>query len=301
MTERRPFFERLLLSPDERRLRAGWRVALQGAAAFWLITCCSLPIAFLPGVLTPGPMAMSVLFASSLAGAFAITVSVFLARRFLDRRPFLTLGLAFDRRTLPDLAVGFLIPALQMGLVFLLEAAMGWLRWEGWAWESVPVSSVAGSLAIGLLTFVLVGYQEELLSRGYHLQTLRDGSGLKWAVVISSVIFSLLHLLNPGTSLASTLGLFLAGCFLAFGWIRTRALWLSIGMHIGWNFFEGSIFGFAVSGMDLETLMRHSIDGPVWATGGKFGPEAGLVMLPAYALGILLILAYTRNRPQTPS
>lgn len=301
MADPRPILERVILSRDEPRLRAGWRASLQWTIAFGLGLCFSLPVVFLPGVLTAGRIPMEAMFASALAGAVATTISVVLARRFFDRRTFLSLGLALDRRTLLDLGVGFVIPAFQMGLVFVLESSLGWIRWEGWAWEAEPSSSVAVGLGIGLLTFILVGYQEELQFRGYQLQTLRDGSGLRWAVVISSAVFSLAHLANPGTGLASTIGLFFAGCFLAFGWIRTRALWLSIGLHIGWNFFEGTFFGFAVSGLDLETLMRHTVDGPAWATGGAFGPEAGLVMLPAYALGLLLIAAYTRNRPRTAS
>jgi membrane protease YdiL (CAAX protease family) len=86
-------------------------------------------------------------------------------------------------------------------------------------------------------------------------------------------------------------------------------LWLSIGLHIGWNFFEGTVFGFAVSGLAPFTLMRHLPVGPAWAVGGAFGPEAGLVMVPAYVAGLALVVLYTRRRrlaapqqsPETPS
>jgi membrane protease YdiL (CAAX protease family) len=301
MADPRPFYERLFVSADEPRLRAGWRVALQGAMAFGLVVCCSVPIVLVPGVLAGGAISMPAMFASTLAGAVAITASVVVARRFFDRRSFLSLGLVYDRHTVPDLLIGCLIPALQMGLVFALEWSLGWIQWEGWAWEMASPSAVLAGVALGLITFILVGYQEELLSRGYQLQNLRDGSGLVWGVILSSTIFSLLHLSNPGTGVASTVGLLLAGVFLAFGWIRTRSLWLSIGLHIGWNFFEGTFFGFAVSGLDLETLMRHTVVGPKWATGGSFGPEAGLIMIPAYILGVLLVLLYTRNRPKIAS
>jgi membrane protease YdiL (CAAX protease family) len=197
---------------------------------------------------------------------------------------------------LADLIIGFLIPAAQLGLVLLLELALGWTRWEGWAWKIDSATAIAVGLGMSLLVFILVGYQEELLSRGYQLQNLVDGSGLKWALFLSSAIFALLHLGNPGSGLPSTVGLLAAGYFLAFGWLRTRQLWLSIGLHIGWNFFEGTVFGFPVSGLDPFALARHSPTGPSWATGGSFGPEAGLIMLPAYALGVLLVIVYTRRR-----
>jgi len=287
---------RLFVSPDEPRARAGWRLLSHGAMAFYFVACCSLPLIFVPGILTEGAITMEAMLGSAAAGAIGITAASYLARRFLDRRTFRSLGLAFDRFAVPDLIVGFLIPAAQLGLVLLLELLVGWTRWQGWAWEVSSGAAVAGGLGLSLLVFVLVGYQEELLSRGYQLQNLIDGSGLRWALFLSSASFAFLHLANPGSGLASTIGLLAAGYFLAFGWLRTGRLWLSIGLHIGWNFFEGTIFGFQVSGLEPFALMKHSGLGPAWATGGAFGPEAGAVMLPAYVVGALLILAYTRRR-----
>jgi membrane protease YdiL (CAAX protease family) len=227
---------------------------------------------FLPGALRGGAIPMQFMLASAFAGALGISAATLIARRLLDLRTFRSLGFDIDRHTLPDLLIGFLIPAAQMGLVYALEVALGWTRWQGWAWETEPASAVVGGLLLGLLVFVLVGYQEELLSRGYQLQNLIDGSGMRWALFLSSVIFALLHIFNPGAGPAAILGLVFAGYFLAFGWLRTGRLWLSIGLHIGWNFFEGTVFGFQVSGLDLFTLMRHTVSGPAWATGGSFGP-----------------------------
>ncbi len=296
-----PFLDRLFLQPSEHRLRAGWRLLLQGGMAFFLVTCCSVPVFFLPGALTDGALPMQVMLAAAVAGAIGITGATVIARRFFDLRTFRSLGFDTDRHTLPDLLVGFLIPAAQMALVYAFEVALGWTRWRGWAWETEQASFVAGSLLLGLAVFILVGYQEELLSRGYQLQNLIEGSGLRLALFLSSVIFALLHLFNPGAGPAAIVGLVFAAYFLAFGWLRTGRLWMSIGLHIGWNFFEGTVFGFQVSGLDLFTLMRHTVTGPAWATGGSFGPEAGAVIVPAYALGLFLIVAYTRRRHHQPS
>jgi hypothetical protein len=136
----------------------------------------------------------------------------------------------------------------------------------------------------------------ELLSRGYHLQTIASGFNLFWGVILSSAIFGLLHLSNPGATWVSTTGIFLAGLFLAYGYLRTGQLWLSIGLHIGWNFFEGVVFGFPVSGLDIYPLTHIQVHGPELWTGGAFGPEAGLVILPALLIGASLIFLYTRNR-----
>ena len=142
----------------------------------------------------------------------------------------------------------------------------------------------------------MVGWQEELLFRGYQLQTLASGMNLFWGVAISSVVFGILHLTNPNATWVSALGIFFAGLFLATGYLCTGQLWLSIGLHIGWNFFEGVVFGFPVSGIATYPLLRINVTGPGMWTGGAFGPEAGLIVLPALAFGTGLIFLYTKFR-----
>jgi hypothetical protein len=96
--------------------------------------------------------------------------------------------------------------------------------------------------------------------------------------------------------------LILAGVFLGYGYTSTRQLWLPIGLHTGWNFFEGTVFGFPVSGMaDFPSLIHITVKGPILLTGGAFGPEAGLVILPALGLGALLVYLYTKRRLQISS
>jgi ethanolamine transporter EutH len=115
-------------------------------------------------------------------------------------------------------------------------------------------------------------------------------------VFLSSAVFGILHWSNPNAAWNSVVGIFLAGIFLAFAYTRTRKLWLPIGLHIGWNFFEGVVFGFPVSGLDIFQLVHHTVTGPELWTGGAFGPEAGLIIFPALLLGSLLVIFYTRSR-----
>jgi len=152
-------------------------------------------------------------------------------------------------------------------------------------------------LLVIFLAFVLVGWQEELLSRGYWLQNLEAGLRLPGALVVSSILFALGHLLNPNVSVMAILGLTMAGLFLAYGYLTTRQLWLPIGLHIGWNFFEGPVFGFPVSGLTgFFSLLGVQRSGPELVTGGTFGPEAGLLQIPALLLVVWIIHRYTRQR-----
>jgi len=293
-THERSLFQTIFLSPEEPRLRAGWRLLLH--TLFYLAIILTLSLGAL--LLYQGELGVII---KSISPAIMIELvsilsATYLARRFLDYRSFSSLGLQIDRSTLSDLIVGFLIPGLMMALIFLVEYAAGWTQFQGWSWQTVGMSQSVIGLLGGLSAFLIVGVSEEMLSRGYHLQNLIDGLNLHWALFLSSSVFALLHLFNPSSSLTSTLGLMAAGYFLAYGWVRTHRLWLPIGLHIGWNFFEGNIFGFHVSGLDTFRLLLHTPSGPELITGGTFGPEAGLIALPAMLLGAWLVKLYTRDR-----
>ena len=285
----------IFLSPAEPRLRAGWRLVLHTLLVIILSILIGIVI-FIPiGVLKINFSSPVALLANELTMLFAITGATFLARRFLDRRSIVSLGLKPGFRAVTDILVGIVIAFILMGLVFSIEIAVGWTKFDGFAWQFDTLSTVLGGLAMWLVIFLIVGWQEELLSRGYHLQTLESGLNLFWAVLLSSSVFGALHIFNPGATWISTLGIVLAGFFLALPYILTRQLWLSIGLHIGWNFFEGVVFGFPVSGLDTFQLLRHTVSGPELWTGGAFGPEAGLIIIPALLFGSILIFIYARS------
>jgi membrane protease YdiL (CAAX protease family) len=225
-----------------------------------------------------------------------ITGSVYIARRWLDKRSFESLGLKLNRQALFDTLAGIGITFVQMGFIYFVVFSLGWLTFEGFAWQFDPINTVVTNVLIFFIGFILVGWNEELLSRGYHLQTIASGLNLFWGVVISSAVFGILHLGNPNATWVSAAGIFFAGLYLAYGYIRTKQLWLPIGLHIGWNFFEGVVFGFPVSGLDIYALTRIQVTGPELWTGGAFGPEAGLIVLPSLIVGGGLIYWFTRNR-----
>jgi CAAX protease family protein len=293
-TQNRSLLKKIFLSPDEPRLRAGWRLLIQTILLVLLSFCAGIPITLLaqiPGVELSGALLLAL---NEVIEIIAVTLSVFLARRFLDKRSFSSLGLKLDQWTVIDIFAGIAITFFMMGFIYLLEVGFGWLTFDGFAWETDSLLTVLGGTLGMFAIFIVVGWNEELLSRGYHLQTIASGTNLFWGVVISASVFGLLHLGNPNATWVSAAGIFFAGLFLAYGYLTTKQLWLSIGLHIGWNFFEGVVFGFPVSGLDIYHLLRITVEGPVLWTGGAFGPEAGLVVLPGLVLGAVLIYAYTR-------
>jgi len=291
----RSWLQRLFVSSEESRLRAGWR--LLGQSLFLMLTLGIL------GALGNGYLGTredisyaGLLLITTLISCLAITISVFIARRFLDRRTFTSLGLHGNRQAIYDLLFGVALTGLMIGLIFLLLWAVGWLQVESLAWQVESWRNLTTSILIIVALFALVGWQEELLIRGYWLQNLSDGLSQSLGVLFSSALFALAHALNPNLSWQAYLGLFLSGLFLAFGYLRTKQLWLPIGLHIGWNLFEGTVFGFPVSGQYFYQLVRQTVSGPDIITGGAFGPEAGLILLPVLLLGAAGVFWYTHNR-----
>jgi len=292
---KRAFFARVFISPDEPRLRAGWRLTLQTI----MMAVFFIGIVILPFNLLEPPTGSNFDMVTQVTLLVVFTFTIYIARRFLDKRSFASLGVTINRQTLKDVFAGVGIAFVIMGLIYLAETAMGWVTFESFAWQVEPMGTVVIGILMFLALYILVGWNEELLFRGYQLQTLASGLNLFWAVFISSAVFGIAHLLTPNSSWVSTAGIFFAALFLAYGYVRTKHLWLSIGLHIGWNFFEGVVFGFRVSGNDIYSLIRHQVTGPELWTGGLYGPEAGLIILPTLVVGMMLVYAYARYVRQT--
>jgi len=289
-TPKRNFLSVIFISSDKSRLRAGWRLLIQTI----LYLVLSVVAFIISSSLGLGGSTTSIL--DQIISLFAVTLSVYIARRWLDKRSFESLGFKLSSQTWLDILAGIGITFVQMGFIYVVMLGLGWLTFTGFAWNFDPIGMVISNVLIFFIVFIFVGWNEELLSRGYHLQTIASGINLFWGVIISSAVFGLLHLGNPNATWVSAAGIFFAGIYLAYGYVRTKQLWLSIGLHIGWNFFEGVVFGFPVSGLDIYPLLRIKVTGPELWTGGAFGPEAGLIVLPSLIVGGLLIYLFTKNR-----
>jgi membrane protease YdiL (CAAX protease family) len=283
MAERRPQVSGLrALFVRDGRLRAGWRLLAYVILIFACSFVIGLPAMSLAAFVLPEGFFAPLLL--NLLAYPAIWLATWLAQRFLDKKRFVDLGFERPPGWWPELLVGVAFGGLLMLGIFVLEMSLGWVRITGVAWQNGPLNAIR-ALALGSAVFVAVAFTEELLARGYLLQTVADGLNLAWGVLISSVIFGLLHATNPNATAISTFNLVIAGLFLAVGYVVTRRLWLPIGLHFGWNFFQGTVFGFPVSGTNFVTLVQQTETGPDMMTGGAFGPEAGLTGLAGDAPG----------------
>lgn len=155
-TQKRSFFARILFSPDEPRLRAGWRL---------LIQTILLAVVLLIGLLgVPKEVANSTL-GNTIILFIAVTGSVYIARRWLDKRSFKSLGLELDKHTLFDVLAGIGIVGVQMGFIFVVLLSLGWLTFEGFAWQVDSAGVIVRNVLMFFVAYILIGWQEELLSR----------------------------------------------------------------------------------------------------------------------------------------
>jgi CAAX protease family protein len=242
---------------------------------------------------------------SSVAGLAGAVLSVWLAVRFLDRRPFRDLGFRLNRGWWLDLAFGMALGAVLMTVIFLVESALGWISVAG-AFET-PGTGAPFALAILLpvVAFVCVGISEETAFRGYQLRNAAEGLNypvfgprgavlLAWA--LSSILFGALHAGNPNATPLSTFNIVLAGLMLGFGYVLSGQLAIPIGLHITWNFFQNAVYGLPVSGFGTfwASFLSTQQSGPDLWTGGSFGPEGGLLGPAAMFLGVLLTALWVR-------
>jgi membrane protease YdiL (CAAX protease family) len=201
-----------------------------------------------------------------------------------------------DRSALTWRAVlgGAGLGAAAVGIPSLLLLAIGWLRIE-----PAPGSDVWGAAGRALVLLVPAALWEELVARGYLLALLRERFGARLAIAATSVGFGVLHLENAGATLQSIALVTLAGVFLGSIVIAFRSLYAAWAAHVAWNFVMAGIMHSAVSGIGMGAPRYRTIDaGPDWATGGVWGPEAGLFAGAAMALATYFLLRRT-TRPRS--
>ncbi len=209
-------------------------------------------------------------------GPFLVTVVVLLTYlasvRWIERRPVVEFAARGAVRELfAGLLIGFALFTSTMGIL-----------WVVGVYHPAGAGTAKG-IANGLALAVLSGVLEEILFRGILFRASSRIVGTWGALLFTAAFFGLAHLANKGATVSSGIAIMLeAGILLGAAYALTGRLWLPIGLHIAWNFSEGSIFGMSVSGNSLASLgdsglLRGTLSGPRILTGGAFGPEASVV------------------------
>ncbi|MGD0222032.1 MAG: type II CAAX endopeptidase family protein [Terriglobia bacterium] len=264
-------------------LRPVWRFFLSVVllVAAFMVSTEMVGAVFLIGKVHPSLYVA--LFWQSLASLVAIVASYKLMTAVFDRRPLGSVGLALHPRWWRELGRGLMVGAAMLFFATVLEEGCGFAHFT---FSPHPMMR-AGSFSF--MMFAVAAANEEAIFRGYPFQRLTESITPVGAIVATSTLFGLAHLSNPHRTWVSTLNTALIGVPFAVAYLRTRSLWMPIGIHFTWNFLLGFLLGLPVSGLTIPaSVFAARVRGPVWLTGGEYGPEGGLLVTGA----ILLVTVY---------
>jgi uncharacterized protein len=220
----------------------------------------------------------------------SVLLAAWVMVRFIDRRPFLSLGFA-PRHALRDSAIGLLI---GLGM---MTACIAILYFCGWAIPESAAGFSSSLLAVAALAMIANTVMQEVIVRGYAQQTIQKEFSVLDGVIFSAFFFLVLHLGAIQGAILPMISIFAAGVLLGSAYAVTGNLWLPIALHFGWNFLQGPVLGEVVSGRGHQTGWRlFHLVGPPLMTGGKFGIEGGLIAIVITILGTPFVLMVYRNR-----
>lgn len=282
-------FQHAFISP-EGRLRSGWKAALFFVAYTVVSFALAIPVLIAAGILKWEANVTLNLVSPFTGSLTALGVSMLFV--VFEMRSFRSLGFDLNRRWFAQMGWGTLI-----GILLITAMALPLLALGGFHWVHNPQGSWLG-VGLGFFLFLAVGINEESTFRGYPFQRLVEGLGAWPTQLIMALGFTLLHWSNAGIHQAEPLlrtltlvNIGLAAILLGLCYLKTRSLALPIGVHLGWNWAQGNLLGFGVSGTTHAQGFWKPVlhDKPQWLSGGAVGLE-GSVICTGVCLATILIL-----------
>jgi len=257
-------------------------VGLFQALGFWLAG-----VHFLGEVEIKTTMQHAVVTFFSFLGTLLV-IWIFMA--LWDKEKFVSLGFQTNNR-LKEFSVGIALGIVVMGLAYLFFLSIGQIEYLSFDFDIVEI-------LLSIIVFVLVAVLEEVLIRGYVLKNLMVSFNKYVALIVSSLLFSVMHAANPNVDTLSLFNLFLAGILLGLSYIYTRNLWFPIALHLSWNLFQ-TLFGFNVSGQDFYSIVNFEIVQKSSLNGGDFGFEGSIFCILAQ-LTMIVGIAWYYSKERVP-
>lgn len=226
-------------------------------------------------------------------GFIGISLIVFLYVKFVEGRPISSMG--FSRRGfLKKYLIGFIVGLIMFSLAVILGSVLGGYK------ISVSASGIKlDVLLVILFGFLIQGSAEEIVFRGWLLPIVGSRYKVSIAIILSSLLFALLHALNPGITILPVINLILFGVFAAMYSLHEEGLWGICGMHSAWNWVQGSVFGVKVSGTSLpggSVLVSKPVEGMDLISGGLFGVEGSILCSIIFLAATIYLVYKMRNK-----
>ena len=227
---------------------------------------------------------------------FLLLFAWFFARK-IDRIPLREFGF----RWYPgELFIGAGYGILLILAAYIVYIIAGFAQISGFGTAGMTTSALVWQVVLGFVALIIAAIHEELLARGYILRNFMQTMNNWVALIVTGLIFSGMHLLNPNLEILGLINIFLAGILFGVYYIHRKNLWFPIGLHFTWNFFQGMVFGIPVSGQKMPSILSTNVSGPEILTGGKFGIEASLIGTVILIAAILGFQLYYGKHPEIP-
>ena len=260
----------------------------------------SLVIGFLAEFFSPGNGTASIqeffyhylLYYELFSFVFILLLFIFWVK-FIEKNPLSTLGFV-KKNWLKYLGWGILLSLLQMGVIALVYQVGGIGSFELNELSLEPILFILGLFPFWLLQ----GGTEEVATRGWLLTRIAARTNLPLAIAISSSLFGFLHLGNSGVTFLSVLNIILDGVLAGLLLIYTDSIWLVVAQHGTWNYVQGNLLGFQVSGTgaDASIFSFTMGSGPDWLTGGAFGAEGSIITTLVLLLSLVIVYRLGERR-----
>jgi membrane protease YdiL (CAAX protease family) len=280
-------------------IKQGWLRAIVFCATYILVN-------FLIGLLAGTAMVQKMLSEGDATDMGALTLTIMLVvaiagialsvvfRRYVDAMPVVSLGLQRHLHR-NDAWAGLLLSIFLLGLGSLILYFTGTLQWVD--------ARFNGTEFFAMITLILLlAVSEEFVFRGYLLNNLMESFDKRIALLASAGLFTIAHSFNPHFSVLALINIFLGGILLGMNFIYTRTLWFAIGLHFGWNFIQGYVLGYPISGLNWDSMLQQELKGHPVMTGDSFGFEGSIIATVVLLAGSgLLYYAFERKSKNLPT
>ena len=268
----------------------GWIKSLLAFFLLFIPQILGAVILFIAGYdlskMSSGKIDLNTMIILEYSMIFFMVILLWLFMKFIDKQPFIQIGLQTKGR-LKEFNYGIFLGFIIMGAAFLFLFSINEIVF-------VDFSFNLNKVLLSIILFTGVSVFEEVVFRGYMLKNLLESFNPYLALFISSIFFSLIHGYNPNVTTLGLCNIFLAGFFLGASYVFTKNLWFPIALHFSWNFFQ-SMFGFRVSGMDFYSIIDFNILENNSLNGGEFGFESSILSLFIITVSTIFIWKYFKS------
>lgn len=286
-------------------VRSGWKIALSYIITMILIIISSIIISIV--FLTPevarngGDITAATLAIESNKFYFPITIIIqnillvsgsFIVWKIFEKKSIREMGIPNIKSGYKELGGGLILGAITISIVAIFLLLIGSVKLVN------PITSprITIDLLIGIVAFIAVGFGEEIFGRAYCMSVLKQTRN-KWIIlIVSSIIFAAMHLGNSAIGIIPLINLFLIGIAFGYMFMKSSNIWMPIGFHISWNYFQGYIWGFEVSGNVVDGMYKIQTVNDSILNGGAFGAEGGLVVTVITILIIYFVSIYYKDK-----